>query len=147
MASLVYNNTALLALTTGLNLATWDIRCALLQTTTTADTEEEVALMNGFSTLGECSVASYARVALTGEAVAIDTTNDRAEFTANDIAFGTLETGQTIQGALFYRHVTNDTDSVPLWFTEFASNLVLNGTSVTLNINAEGILHGKQGTP
>ena len=146
MASLVYNNTALLALTTGLNLATNDMRVALLQTTTTADTEEEVALMNGFTTLGECSVTSYARQALANEAVAIDTTNDRAEFDADDAAFGTLEIGFSIQGMLIHDHNTDDTDSIPYFFTEFSSNLVLNGTSVTLNFDAEGLLHGKQGT-
>ena len=121
-----------------------DIRVALLMTNTTADTEADVDLMNAFSILDECDATGYARQALSSEAVNIDDTNDRAEFDATDVTFSGLSGNATraIQGALIYKHVTNDTDSVPVAFIDFASDIPSTATSVTIPWNAEGILQG-----
>lgn len=64
----------------------------------------------------EISVASYVRQTLGGRTLNLDDTLDRAWADVNDIAFGTLEAGQTVSGILIYEHVTNDADSIPLCF-------------------------------
>src|SRR3990167_9268304 len=115
MASLVYQNAIGKMMSGDLDLNTHDIRVALLMTNTTADTEQDVDLMNGFTTLDECNSTGYARVALASEAVNIDDTNNRAEFDAANSSFAGLggDAVRAIQGALIYRHITDDTDSVP----------------------------------
>jgi hypothetical protein len=123
-----------------IDLDTDDIRAILVKTTTTVDTEPDIEFISGFTTLAECDAASYARVALTGEAVNVDLTNDRAEFTASNIVWAALGAGNTLQGVLLYKHVTNDGDSMPIAFIEFSSNFVTNGGGLTIAANAEGFL-------
>lgn len=142
MASLVYNKAKGNLMSGDIDLNTHDIRVALLMTNTTADTEPDVDFMNGFSTLDECNSTGYARVALTGEAVNIDDANDRAEFDANDASFTGLggDASRAIQGAIVFRHVTNDTDSIPICFVDFASDIPTTATQIDIPWNAEGIL-------
>jgi hypothetical protein len=126
-------------------LASWagsDIRAILCMSNTTADTEKDADTISGITTLDESDATGYARVALTGEASNIDDTNDRAEMDANDVVFSGLSGNATrdYQGVLLYRHVTNDTDSVPVVFVEFSSTVTKNATSVTIPWNAEGII-------
>jgi len=59
----------------------------------------------------EITVASYARQALANSTVTLDDTNNRATWDFDNIAFGALETGQTVRAAVLYEHVTNDADS------------------------------------
>jgi hypothetical protein len=79
---------------------------------------------------------------LTTEAVNIDDANDRAEFDADDASFAGLGGNATraIQGALIYRHVTNDTDSIPICFVDFTADIPTTATQVNIPWNAEGIL-------
>lgn len=60
----------------------------------------------------EISVASYARQTLGSAAKAWDGTKDQYEYDAADIAFGSLEAGQTVKAAIYYRQVGGD-DSTP----------------------------------
>lgn len=148
MADLVYNNAMLISVTGSLNLTEGqdDIRVALLMTNTTADTEEEIALMNGFATLDECDGANYVRKTLSSQAVAIDTTNDRVEFDCEDLTWTALGNGtRDIQGALFLKHVTDDTDSIPLFFLDFATDQSPGGSNFALTPDAEGVLQIAQG--
>lgn len=149
MASLVYNNTLLMLGKAELDFIEGqdDIRVALLMTNTTADTEEETALMNAFTTLDEMDGANYARKTLASQAFAIDTTNDRAEFDHEDLTWTALGNGtRAIQGLLLLKHVTNDTDSIPLAFIEFASTQNPGGSDFTVQVNAEGMLQLRQGS-
>lgn len=104
MASNVFNN-ALKRLVDGtIDLDTHDIRCALLMTNTTADTEKDaINFISNIGTLDECNATGYARVALTSEAVNTDDANDRAEFDAADVSFTGLsgDASRAIQGASF----------------------------------------------
>jgi hypothetical protein len=144
MSSIVFQNAVKLMMAGDLDLNAHDIRVALLMTNTTADTENDITLMNGFATLDECDSTGYARVALTGEAVTHDTVNNRAEFDANDASFAGLSGNATraIQGALIYRHVTNDADSVPICFVDFTADIPATATQIDIPWNAEGILQG-----
>lgn len=144
MASVVYHNAIAKMMSGDLDLNAHDIRVALLMTNTTADTENDTALMNGFTTLDECDSTSYARVALTTEAVNTDNTNNRAEFDADDASFTGLggDATRAVQGALIYRHVTNDTDSVPIAFIDFTSDIPATATQIDIPWDAEGIIQG-----
>lgn len=143
MASLIYNN-MMLALVKGdldMEEGQADLRVALLMTNTTADTEEEVTLMNGFTTLDEMDGANYARKTLASQAVAIDAAADRVEFDHEDLTWTALGNGtRAIQGMLLYKHVTNDTDSVPLAFIEFSATQNPGGSDFTVQVNAEGLI-------
>jgi hypothetical protein len=144
MASIVYQNAIAKMMSGDLDLNAHDIRVALLMTNTTADTEADVDLMNAFGTLDECDSTGYARVALASEAVNIDDTNDRAEFDANDSSFTGLggDATRAIQGALVYKHVTNDTDSIPIAFIDFTTDIPVTATQVDIPWDAEGIIQG-----
>jgi len=148
MASLVYNNFMNLLLKGDIDLDEGqdDIRCALLMTNTTADTEEETALMNAFGTLDECDGANYVRKTFSSQSVGIDTSNDRSEFDVEDLTWSALGNGtRELQGMLVYKHVTNDTDSIPLFFVEFSSAQSPGGSDFTVAVNAEGLLQLAQG--
>jgi len=117
-----------------------DIRVILVDNSTTADTEEDAATISGFTTLGELSGTGYSRKVLASKAVNKDDANNRTEFDAADVVYTSINAG-TAQAAIIYKHVTNDTDSIPLMYidqTDFP--IITNGGDVTLNFNVEGIL-------
>lgn len=142
MASVIYNEFKTENAKGNIDLDGNDIRVALVMTNTTCATEEDTALMNAFTTLDECDATGYARQALANEAVNKDTTNDRAEFDADDVSFSGLSGDATrdIQGALLLKHVTNDTDSIPIAFIEFATVAPKEATQIDITWNVEGIL-------
>lgn len=143
MASVVYHNALSLMMSGTLNLASGgdDIRIALVMTNTTADTEVDAAVMSDFSTIDECDGANYVRKAFTNEAVTDDDANNRAEFDADDVSWTSLGNGtRAVQGAVVYKHVTNDTDSIPIAYIEFASTVNPGGGTFTMTFDAEGII-------
>lgn len=72
----------------------------------------------------EITVTSYARQTVSGKAVTVDDTNDRGIFDCDNVAFGTLESGQTVEAIIFYKEVNDDTDSVPLLYIDGKSDVV-----------------------
>lgn len=117
-----------------------DIRSRLLMTNTTAGTENNKATNSAYTTIDSFDGSGASNVALTSEAVNIDSVNNRIEADAGDLVFGALGNGtRQIQGVLLYFHVTNDTDSIPLCFIEFSSTINPGGASVTVVWSAEGI--------
>lgn len=119
-----------------------DIRVILVMTNTTCDTEEDTDFIDQFTTLDEMDGANYARQALANEVVVEDTTNNRGEFNADDATFASLGNGtRQVQGFVYYKHVTNDTDSVPLCFIDSGGfPLDPNGTDLVAQWNAEGLI-------
>lgn len=127
------------------NLASADVRVILVGTSTTADTETETEFIGDFSTLDEISATNYARKTVSSEAINEDLTNNRAEFDFEDQTWSSLggASNDTIQGAVVYVHVTNDTDSWPLAYLDNSGssfNLTTNGSDVVLTLNAEGVI-------
>lgn len=118
-----------------------DPRARLLMTNTTADTENNKATVSAYTTPDNFDGSGAANVALTSEAVNVDSVNNRIELDADDVAFGALGNGtRQIQGVLIYFHVTNDTDSIPVFFIQFSSSINPGGATVTIVFNAEGIV-------
>lgn len=116
-----------------------DMRILLCMTNTTADTDVDADNTSGY-TLDEFDGSGYARAALANEAVNIDDANDRAEFDADDVAFGALGNGtRAIQGYLIHEHITNDADSFPFVWGDFSGTITPGGSTFTVQWNAEGI--------
>ena len=144
MANFVYTHAKHLFLTGGLNLSTADMRVALVMTNTTADTEKDLSTIGAFTTLDEYDGAGYSSggSALAGEGVTQDDPNDRSEFDATDLTFTGLGVGtRQCQGAIVYAFVTNFGASIPVaWIDTGGFPFTGNGSNVTIQWNAEGIL-------
>lgn len=141
MADFVFTEAKRALLAGELDLNAHDIRVALCMTNTNADTEEDANFL-GDLTLDEVDGANYVRKALNGEAVNEDTGNDRADFDADDVTWTALGAGtRNVAGALVFRHVTNDADSVPIaWIDSGGFPFTLSGGNLTITWNASGIL-------
>lgn len=89
----------------------------------------------------ELTSAGYSRVAVTGEITNQNDTDDRAEVDADDAVFpGISQVGsETVVGYLLYKHVTDDTDSIPILMVDSFSPVPPNGSSITVSWNAGGI--------
>lgn len=126
-----------------IDLDTDDIRILLAMTSTTADTEDDAQTISGatgFTLLDEFNGAGYARIALANEAVNSDVGNARAEFDADDVAFGALSNGtRSIQGAVIFKFIVDDTQSIPICYLSFTS-FNPGGSTLTLEWNAEGVM-------
>lgn len=117
MASFAYTNAAKTILAGTTILSSQDIRCLLVRDGTTADTERDVLTIDDFTTLDEVSGTGYSRKTLASKAVTADNANDLAKFTFDAIEWTGLDAGE-IAAAILYRHVTDDTDSIPLFYLD-----------------------------
>lgn len=143
MASVVPNNAKKLFMDGAIDLVNDDIRAILVMSDTTVDTEiDAIAFIDDYTTLDEMDATGYAREVLAGNAVAADDANDRAEFDANNESFAGLSGDATriIVGVLIYKHVVDDTDSIPLFYSEFASALPVTATQIDIPWDAQGLL-------
>lgn len=143
MASFVYTRAKKNIADGTIDLDTHDIRVLLVKVaaSTTTDTEEDVATISAFTTLGELVATNYVRKALANEAVNEDTVNNRAEFDADDVTWTALggAANDTIGAALIFKFVTDDTLSTPIAYIEL-TDTPTNGGDVTLQWNVEGIV-------
>lgn len=142
MASKIFNYAKQQFANGGIDWDTHDIRAILCMSNTTCDTANDAINTVDDLTLDECDGANYVRKALSNEAVNLDDTNDRAECDADDVTWTALGVGtRATQGVLLIKHVTNDTDSIPIAWIEFASNVTHDGTNFQIQWNSEGILN------
>ena len=130
---------------TGLDLSGGhDIRVIIVQNTTTCDTEDNIATVDAYTTLGEDVAAG--RKTLASEAIAIDAGNNRVEFDFEDLVFTALANAAAPHhGILIYRFITDDTDGVPICFIQFSADQSPGGSDFTVAIDAQGAIHFKQG--
>lgn len=112
------------------------------------DTHEFVSdVLDGGTTaqeFGGGGGSGYSRKTLSTQAVSQDNTDDEAEFDAADVSWSSLN-GETIQGVIVYKEVTDDTDSpiVTVIDDSDAVDLPLptNGSEIQIQWNPEGILN------
>lgn len=142
MANFVYNEAKNQILTGGIDFASDDIRVLLVMSNTTAGAEDDKDTISGFTTLDEYDGANYSRQALANEAVNEKAANDRAEFDGDDVTFSSLGAGtRQCQAAIVYKHVTNDSDSIPIAYIDTGGfPFDGNGGDVTIQWNADGIV-------
>lgn len=137
----VYNEAKKLIGSGDIDLTADDLRILLVMTNTTADTEKNADVIDDFTTLDEMNGANYVRKALASEATSEDATNNRFEFDAADVAFTSLGAGtRSVAGVLLYKHVTNDTDSIPIAYWPEGFPYAASGNTLNINFNAQGIL-------
>lgn len=144
MASATPNSAKANLMNGGIDLNTDDIRVRLCMTNTTCDTEvDAINNLSDYTTIDVCDATGYADLALTGETVTADDTNNRAEFDANDASFTSLSGDATrdIQGALVYKYVdgTNAND-IPVIFVDFTTDIPKTATQIDIPWDAQGIL-------
>ena len=149
MANFVYSRAKAKLMSGDLDLNADDIRALLVMTNTTADTEEDSEFVSSITTLDEMDGAGYSRQTLTGEAVAVDTTNNRGEFTANDIKFMNVSAGtRNVAAVVLIKHVTNDTDSIPIAYIDTDSTNYLayspnGGSIIVAAASGRGLIEGQ----
>jgi heptaprenylglyceryl phosphate synthase len=122
------------------------VRCLLVRDTSTYTPDKDHEFADDLTSLVEISVASYARQTVAAKAANHDTANDRVELDFDDIAFGSLESGQTVEALIFYVQ-TGGNDSSPeddplIAYIDTASGLpaTLGGGAFNVTINAEGFM-------
>lgn len=107
---MIYNN----GLDALVDIASADLRWLLLKGSGYTFSPDHDTVANLTPGSNEVTASGYARVALSGGTRTVDDSTDRVNYTADNPDFGTLAAGQTITAAVLYRHVTNDSDSVPV---------------------------------
>lgn len=118
-------------------LAAGDIRVAILSSNSNVLEQQNAEFVSGI-TLDEYDGANYVRKALASEAILLNLTNKTYAIDAANPVWTNLGAG-TREGigflVLFF--VTNDADSVPLFFIE--ATIVGDGTDLTWTIDPLGI--------
>lgn len=142
MASKVFNEAKRAIAAGEIDLNADDIRVLLAMSDNTIDDENAaIAFLDDFTDLDESDGSAYVRKALASEAVNKDDANSRAEFDATDVTWTALGNGtRQLEGALVYKHVTDDTDSIPIAWIKFASTVNPGGNDFVISWNAEGIV-------
>lgn len=142
MANFIYNEAKRAMMESEIDLASDDIRVMLVMTNTTADTEDDANVIDDFTTLDEYDGGGYSRQELASQAVNEDAGNNRAEFDATNSTFSNVAVGtRQAQAAILFKHVTDDSDSVPIAYIDDGGfPFTGNGSDVILQWNAEGIL-------
>lgn len=139
MADVAFSEALAEILRADIDFVSDDIRVALLMTNAVVQTG--AATVSAITTLDEMDGSAYVRKALANQAVTADDTNNRGEFDADDVTWTTLGAGtRSIRYVLYYLHVTNDADSIPIYAKQLASDFTADGTDLILNFDAEGIL-------
>ena len=118
-----------------------DIQVLLVDSTSTAPTEEDTEFLSGFTTLGELAGTGYVRKALATQTANEDLANNRAIFDASDITWTALGADNAqATAAVVFKQVTNDTDSPVIAYIDTGGFPIQpNGGDITVQFNANGI--------
>lgn len=112
MANGIYNRTKYL-LATGVNLATADLRVLLVSSSYSFNSDHNFV---SDVVSNEISVAGYSRQVMASKTVTEDDATDVAYLDGEDVTFADLAIGQTVGGAILYRHNASDTAAEVLAF-------------------------------
>lgn len=140
MSSFIYNYGKEAILERDLSAAT--IKAKLVMSNSTCPTEPDVDDKDNFTTLDECNATGYTEQTLAGQAVTVDTVNNRGELDANDVNFGNLLNDATrdIIGVLLYIDAGAGVE-IPLAYIEFPYSVAPDGGAYTVQWDAQGIIH------
>ena len=130
--------------------------CVLLERSTSAYVpDKDHNFLDAFTGGGgvEISVAGYARRTLTSTAINKNDALDQTELDCNNVAFGSLEAGQTVQALIIYAQIGGD-DSTPeddilLARIDTDSGAILpvalGGGAFNITVNGQGLFKVSQG--
>ncbi len=125
MADLVTTKGCFEILNGAADLDASDLRMAFIKTTAPT---KETNFMDGIT---EVTVSGYARQTLAGETVTEDDTNDFAYLDATDPVFSALAAGETVIGAVLFRHTGSDATAPVYAFYDF-TDTPTNGGDITI---------------
>lgn len=129
-----------------LDLQVDTIKACLCMTGNSCDTDAHdgtVTTLAGITTLNRSDATGYADVTLAAKTLALDDVNNRVKFdNTADIVFSGLSTPATgnYTGILLYKFITNDADSIPIFWIEFTAPIAKEATQVTVPPHADGIV-------
>jgi hypothetical protein len=142
MASLLYDNAKAQLLQGNLSLTSSTIKAMLVSPSYSPSASDQfVSAANAAELSGTGYVAGFnqsGRQTLSGKSVSVDSTNHKAVFTANNLAWPGINAG-TIAAVVLIQEKTSDNDSLLIAYLDPA-DLVTNGGEVDLQWNASGIL-------
>ena len=146
MADFVYTESLADLMSGDIDLNSDDIRCRLVMTNTTADTDEDAATWGAFGTDDEMDGANYATQALASEAVTADTGNDRGKFDATDVTFSSLGVGtRNVLAAVIVKYIDDSDADIPIFYIDSGFNpptgVAANGGDFKITWHADGIAY------
>lgn len=109
------------------NWAAYDVRAMLVGPAYTPDPDH--VYVN--QAVGELTNGSYSRKSVTGRFGTVDTVHDLVSYSANNVTWLSLAGGEAVRHLLFFKQVTNDSDSLLLFclqltpFTSSGDNAVI----------------------
>ena len=119
-----------------------DIRVLLCMSNVSID-RDLGPYLNAF-TLDECDDTGYSRQAVANETLTEDDSNDRVDASGDAVTFSNNgDAARAVVGAVYFRHVTDDTDSIFLKYHDFGVSVTLD--AVDFQINSGTYLRGQQG--
>ena len=152
MANIVYTKFLAEMAANDLDWETSTIRFMLERDTSAYAPDKYHDFLDSFTGGGgvEISVVSYGRQTMANGAINIDDANDRIELDCDNVAFGNLETGQTVQAIIVYQQTGGDdlspADDVLICYIDTATGLpaVLGGGAFNITIDDEGLIQISQ---
>jgi hypothetical protein len=134
MANLIYNNAKKLL---GDGTIDWDngahiYRVLLTTASYTPNVDTHIFVS---SVTNELSGGAYVRKDITTRSIAVDTTNDRADYMGDNVTWATINAG-TAAWAIIFKLVTNDADS-PLILAVDLPDTLTNGTDFTVRWDSQ----------
>lgn len=150
MASMIPNSAKANLVNGTIDLNTSDIRAKLCMNTTTCDTEiDGITKLVNYTLIDASDATGYADVALTGETVTANDTDNRGDFnTSSDIVFTGLSGDATrdYQGILLFVYVDGTlANDIPIAFVEFSAPIPKEATQVTVPSSTTNLLQVTQG--
>jgi hypothetical protein len=144
MANFIYNNAAFKIMDGTLNLSSDTLKVMLLESGYTPDRDHDfVDAASGSEAAGTGYTGGFGgagRKTVASKTFNVDDTNDRGEMDCADITWTGLDLG-TIVAAVIIKEITNDAASLLVGYIDSGFPKVTNGGDITLQINAEGLIH------
>lgn len=98
-----------------------DVRLLLVMSNTTADTDATAEFVADFATLDECDASGYARTAITGRGLNVDTVAKEVALLAAQTDLPSFAAGtRKVVGAIVYLHVGADSANPVLFYIDGA---------------------------
>lgn len=127
MASTIYNNAKKALNANDWTAGTWRVLLVDASYTPNIDTHVFVSAVTG-----ELTGGTYVRKTLATQSVSVDNATDRANYLADNVTWSALAAGgATAAGAVVYKFVTNDADSILFAYVDFADTAT-NGNDFTV---------------
>lgn len=147
MANIIYNAglAGLFAGATAIDTGTYKVLLERSTSTYTPDKDDDTILDQ--ANLVEISVASYVQKTIASVTIAAVDGSDLVKIDCGDVAFGSLEAGQTVLSAIVYRDDGGNGVPVLRMDTDTGGLLprALGGGAFTIQISASGLFTAAQG--